>query len=400
MGMSSRERVLAAINHREPDRIPIDLGSTRNSTIEVGLYTRLRDHLGIESDPAKVLDVHFMTAWLEHPVIEALGIDVLTVPRLTWSFGLRVDDWRPWQLEDGTPVQMPANFAPEIDVDGTIRLYLNGELVGKKDPANISFDRMRDFKMHDVLPPVDSFDLPVFSEEELSWRRRWAHTLRAKTDKALVGDFGAVLGRWGSYQEWLYTLAADPDYVLAFYERKIENLLYNMELYAQAVGDNIDIVWLGEDYGTQQGMMLSPKMFNEMVAPYYRQLFDWVHENTGWKILFHCCGAIYPIIDTLIKLGVDILNPVQATAAGMQPEKLKVEFGDRLVFWGGGIDTQTVLPFGSPEEVRKQVEHRVQTFGPGGGFVFAASHNIQSDVPVENLLTMYEAVREYGQYPL
>jgi uroporphyrinogen decarboxylase len=400
MGMSSRERVLAVINHREPDRVPIDLGGTRNSSIEVGLYTRLRDHLGIEGDPAKVLDVHYMTAWLEHPVIEALGIDVLTVPRLTWSFGLRADRWRPWKLPDSTPVQMPANFDPVIEPDGGLSLYKEGKLVGRKAASNPSFDRMSDFEIHESLPPVESFHLPVFSDEELTWRRHWAETLRAETEKALIGDFGAVLGRWGSYQEWLYTIAADPEYVLAFYKRKIENLLTDMQLYAQAVGDKIDILWLGEDYGTQQGLMISRTMFNQMVAPHYKRLFDWVHQHTQWKILFHCCGAIYPIIGTLIECGVDILNPVQLTARGLDPNKLKEEFGDRLVFWGGGIDTQTILPFGSPEEIREQVKQRIQTFGPGGGFVFAASHNIQSDVPLENLLAMVEAIREYGQYPL
>ena len=146
--------------------------------------------------------------------------------------------------------------------------------------------------------------------------------------------------------------------------------------------------------------MIAPKMFDEMIAPYYKRVIDWVHENTSWKLFFHCCGAIYPIIDTLIECGVDILNPVQTTAAGMDPAKLKAEFGDRLTFWGGGIDTQTVLPFGSPGEVRAQVRERIQSFGTGGGFVFSPVHNIQEKVPVDNLLAMYEAVHKYGQYPL
>jgi uroporphyrinogen-III decarboxylase len=188
--------------------------------------------------------------------------------------------------------------------------------------------------------------------------------------------------------------------VRAFYERKVENVLTNLRLYAQAVGDNLDVVWFGEDFGTQKGMMISPQVFNDLVAPYYRRIWEWVHTSTTWKVFFHSCGGIYPIIDTLINSGVDILNPVQVTAAGMDATRLKREFGDRVCFWGGGIDTQTVLPFGTPDEVRAQVRERIRTLGAGGGFVFATVHNIQGDVPVENVLAMVQAVREFGHYPL
>jgi len=400
MSMSSRERVLAAIDHREPDRVPIDLGGTRVTSIEPGLYTRLREQLEVRGDPVKVLDVWQMLAWVEQPVVEALGVDVLPVPRLIQDFGMRIDAWRPWQLDDGTLVQMPANFEPVTDEDGSLCIYQDGELVGKKVPASPFFDRMVEFKVYDPLPPIESFKMPMFTDKDLAWRRHWAETLRAQTDKALMGEFGPILGRWGSYQEWMYTIAANPDYVIAYYERKVENLLANLKLYADAVGDNIDIIWWGEDFGTQTGLMISPRMFNQMVAPYYKRLFDWVHTHTAWKVFFHCCGAIYPIIGTWIDCGVDILNPVQTTAAGMEPKKLKTEFGDRLVFWGGGIDTQTVLPFGTLDEIREQVQERIRIFGPGGGFVFNPTHNIQSDVTVDRLLAMFQAVHDYGQYPL
>jgi hypothetical protein len=346
------------------------------------------------------MDVWQMLAWVELPVVDALGVDVLPVPRLIQDFGMRLDGWRPWRLDDGTPVQMPVNFDPVPHEDGSLCLYLDGELVAKKAAASPYFDRMIEFKVYDPLPPVEEFSLPLFTDEDLQSRWHWAEKLRAETDRALIGGFGPILGRWGSYQEWLYTIAADPDYVLAFYELKTQNLLANMKLYAQAVGDNIDVVWLGEDFGTQQGLMISPKMFKEMVAPYYKRLFDWVHDHTSWKVFFHCCGGIYPIIDTLINCGVDILNPVQTEAAGMDPVRLKAEFGDRLVFWGGGIETQRVLPTGSREEIQAQVRERIKIFGPGGGFVFAPTHNIQQDVSPDNVLAVYEAVQEFGQYPL
>jgi uroporphyrinogen decarboxylase len=398
--MNSRERVLAAVEHREPDRVPLDLGGTRNTAIEPRLYMRLRERLGLDGEPARVMDVWQMLAWVEQPVIEALGVDCLPVPKLEMEFGLRVDAWRPWRLDDGTAVQMPANFAPVAAEDGSLELYLAGEVVAKKTPSSIYFDRMIEFKVYDPLPPVETWPMPLFSDEELAWRRHWAETLRRETDKALLGDFGRILGRWGSYQEWMYTIAADPAYVLAFYERKTESLLANLRLYRDAVGDNIDMICFGEDFGTQAGLMISPRMFRQMVAPYYKRLFDWIHANTAWRVFFHCCGAIYPIIETFIECGVDILNPVQTTAAGMDAARLKAEFGGRLAFWGGGIDTQTVLPFGTPDEVRAQVCERIRIFGPGGGFVFNPIHNIQSDVPLDNLCVMYDAVREHGRYPL
>lgn len=399
MGLTSRERVMRSISHQQPDRVPLDLGGTRVTGIEPGAYSRLRRALGLNGDPPQVVDVWQMLAWVELPLVEALGADVLPVPYLTGPFGMRVDDWQPWRLDDGEPVQMPANFAPMHDAEGNLRLFLDGDLVALKTASSPYFDRMVEFKVYDPLPPVESWTMPILTDEELTWRRDWAERLRRNTDKALVGDFGHILGRWGSYQEWMYTIAADPDYVRAFYERKVESLLRNLALYRDAVGDNIDIIWLGEDFGTQKSLMISPRMFQQIVAPYYRRVFDWVHQHTAWKVFFHCCGAIYPIIGTLIECGIDILNPVQTTAAGMEPERLKAEFGDRLAFWGGGIDTQTVLPFGSQDEIRSQVHERVRIFGPGGGFVFSPIHNIQGDVSTERILAMYEALREVSDYP-
>ncbi len=400
MAMSSRERVLVALSHREPDRVPIDLGAECNTGIAAGTYARLRQRLGINDPPVRVHDVEQMMAWVEMPVMQALGVDVLAVPRLLQSYGTRIDAWRPWQLADGTKVEVPGNFAPVSEPDGSLSLYLNGELVARKAPTSNYFDRMVEFKVYDPLPPVESFTLPVYSDEELEWARRCAQTLRAETDKALLGESGLALTRWGSHQEWLYTLAADPDYVRAFNERKTDNLLTNIRLYAQAVGDNIDIIGFGQDFGTQRGLMISPQAFDDLIAPYHKRLFDWVHANTRWKVFFHCCGAIYPIIGALIDCGVDILNPVQTSAVGMDPAQLKAEFGDRLVFWGGGVDTQRVLPHGTPDEVRAQVRERIRILGPGGGFVFNQVHNIQEDVPVDNVLAMLDAVHTYGRYPL
>jgi uroporphyrinogen decarboxylase len=399
--MSSRERVIAAINHQEPDRVPVDLGGSRATSIAIGAYARLLEHLGFDVDRPKVMDVWQMLAWVEEPVLAALEVDVLPVPRLIQDFQMRMDEWTPWELvEDGTPVWMPGGFDPAVEKDGSLSLHVDGEPVAKKVPSSPYFDRLLDLRMSYDLPDLDSIQLPLLDDDELAWRRQWAGTLRAETDKALLGDFGFNLGRWGSYGEWFFGIAAEPGYTRAWYDLKIENLMANIELYAQAVGDNIDIVWLMEDFGTQKGMMISPQTFDQMIAPYYKRLFDWIHENTSWKIFFHSCGGITPIIDTLIECGMDILNPVQITATGMEADKLKDRFGDRITFWGGGIDTQTVLPFGTTEEISEQVRERIQILGPGGGFVFSTCHNIQYDVAPENIMTMFRAVQEYGEYPV
>jgi hypothetical protein len=346
------------------------------------------------------MDVWQMISWVDQPVVQALGADVLPVPRRFMEFGMRLDGWRPWQLEDKTPVQMPMTFDPIEQNDGSLLLYLNGKPVAMQVPGSPYFDNLIETSMEFIPPPVDSIPLKPFNEEELEWRQQWAETLYAETDKALVGDFGVNLGRWGSYQEWLYMIAADPAWVRTWYDRKIELLLTDIQLYFQAVGDRIAAIYLMEDFGTQNSMLISPKVFRELVAPYYKRLFSWIHTNTRWKVFFHTDGAVYPIINDLIDCGIDILNPPQTNAKGMHPQKLKADFGDRLAFWGAGIETQDLLPFGTKEEIRTQVKDRINTFGRGGGYVFSTIHNIQCDVPIKNLVTLYEAYQEFGHYPL
>jgi uroporphyrinogen decarboxylase len=400
MSMSSRERVLTAVNLQEPDRIPLDLGGARVTTIDPLVLTGLKEKLGVGRDPVRVMDVWQMMSWVDREVVDILGVDVLPVPRLVMEFGMRLDGWVSWHLENGTLVQMPATFEPVQQDDGSLLLYLNDMPVAMKVPSSPYFDNLIEMSMRFTPPPVDSIPLESFSDEELEWRRQWAETLRAETDKALMGDFGMNLGRWGSYQEWLYHIAANPDWTRSWYDRKCELLMNNIKLYAQAVGENIDLIYLMEDFGTQDSMLISPQMFEKMVAPYYNRFFDWIHENTSWKIFFHTDGAVYPIIDKLIEIGIDILNPPQTNAKGMNPKRLKTEFGDRLAFWGAGIETQDVLPFGTKEEIRAQVKERIQIFGPGGGYVFSTIHNIQRDVPIENVQAMFEAFQQFAHYPI
>jgi len=192
-----------------------------------------------------------------------------------------------------------------------------------------------------------------------------------------------------------------PEYIKEIYSRQTEAAIENLKLYRQAVGDRISVIFMsGTDFGSQRGEMISPDIYRRLYLPFHKRMNDWVHANTTWKTFFHCCGSIYHLIPSFIEAGVDILNPVQCSAANMDPQRLKDEFGDRVVFWGGGIDTQKTLPFGTPDEVRAQAAERIRIFAPGGGYVFNAIHNIQAKTPVENIAAMFEAAREHGRYSL
>jgi hypothetical protein len=407
MMMDSRQRVLSAIDHQPVDRVPLDLGGTRVTSIHPTALASLRQELGLEYEPPKVMDVWQMVAWVDQPVAQALGVDVLPVPRLNMEFGMRLDRWMNWELPlIGSPqvgvaygrptsVRISERFAPRVETDGRLLLYLGDKPVAVMVPGSAYFDALIEQSMRYSPPSLESLPLSPFSDEELAWRRQWAETLRSETDKFLMGDFGVNLGRWGSYQEWLLHIAANPEWTLAWYERKVELLLQDVQLYYEAVGENIDGIYLMEDFGTQDSMLVSPTMWRKMIKPFYQRFFTWIKQNTGWKIFFHSDGAIYPIIQDLIEIGVDILNPPQTNAKGMEPQRLKNEFGDRLTFWGAGVETQDVLPFGRPDQVRGQVLERMKIFSPGGGYVFSTIHNIQHDVPIENILAVYAAYREF-----
>jgi uroporphyrinogen decarboxylase len=401
--MNSRERILAAIAHQETDRVPLDIGGTRVTSIHPAPYGVLCRHLGMEELlPPQMMDMWQMLVWVDRGMADALGADCLPVPRLVMEFGLRLDSYRPWNLPEWTArgenmlVRMPANFQPEKQQDGSLLLYHCGEPAACMVPGSYYFDATIEASMRIEPPLLNEIILEDFSEEELKWRRTWAETLRRETDRFLIGDFGANLGRFGSYQEWLYHIAANPEFTLGWYEKKTAWLLKNVKRYYHAVQNNIDGIYLMEDFGTQNSMLVSPDMWRKMIKPFYKRLFSWIKDHTEWKIFFHSCGAVRPIIPDLIELGVDMLNPIQSSALGMEPSGLKRDFGDQITFWGAGVETQDVFPHGSAEEVRQQVRERLGIFRPGGGYVFGAGHNIQCDIPAENLIAFFEAYREFS----
>jgi uroporphyrinogen-III decarboxylase len=269
----------------------------------------------------------------------------------------------------------------------------------------------------DNLDPADNLqEYGPISDAELDHYRNLAEGLYTQTDKALFGQFpgtafgdiAAVPGTWlrepagiRDVAEWYVSTVTRPDYLHAVFERQAEIALANLARCYEAVGDRVTVVYMtGTDFGMQTGPFMSPDTYRRLYQPFHKALNDWVHAHTPWKVFMHTCGSVIKLIPDFIEAGFDILNPVQCSATGMEPSELKRRFGDQIVFWGGGVDTQHTLPFGTPDEVRREVQERIRAFGPGGGFVFNPIHNVQAQTPIENLMAMLETLREYGHYPL
>ena len=421
--ITSRERIHTALEHREPDRIPLDLGSTPVTGMHVSAVYRLRQALGLDAPgtPVKVIEPFQMLGEIKSDLIEALGVDAVPLTSPKTFFGFRNENWKPWTTFDGTPVLVPEGFNTDPEPNGDILLYPEGDKSvppsGRMPRGGWYFDAII------RQPPIDESKLNVednleefgpISDEDLAYFASEADRLYRETDKAIVANFGGtsfgdialVPAPWlknprgiRDVEEWYISTVTRRDYVYRVFERQCEIALANLERLYQAVGDKVSVIFVtGTDFGAQNGPFISPKVYRELYAPFHRQVNDWVHRNTSWKTFIHSCGAVEPLIEDFIAVGFDILNPVQTSAAGMVPSELKQRYGDRITFWGGGVDTQRTLPFGTPDEVREQVRERIRIFGKGGGFVFNTVHNVQGNVPVENLLAMYETVREYGKY--
>lgn len=400
--MNSRERVLAALDHREADRVPIDLGGTRQSGIAAAAYYQLKQHLGLNT-ATRVFDLYQMLAEVEEPLLKRFGADVVNLNRPAVIFGIRNEGWKPWQLMDGTPVEVPGGFNPVTEPNGDLVLLdAHGKPFARMPRGGFYFDRLDTYPGAAHADP-DTLELPLLSTEECDYLNAGAEAYWQHGDRAVVVAMGPPyelffgLGT-GDFTGWMMTLATEPDYVRALYEKLVEAWLENLRRLYDAVGDRVQIVQFNDDLGTEYGPFLSVNMFRELVMPYYKRGLDWIHQNTGWKVFMHNDGAIFDFVPTLIEMGVDILNPVQTSAKGMDPEKLKRAFGDRIVFWGGACDSQSTLAFGTPEEVAREVEENLRILAPGGGYVLGAVHNIQAGVPPENVVALFKAALAAGMY--
>ena len=400
--MNSRERVLAAVEHRQPDRVPIDFGATRQSGIMAAACHQLKKRLGIDTETF-VYDIYQMLAEVEQEVRARMHSDAVAIFFKRVAFGVPNQGRKRWKLNDGTPVMVSQAFNPEIDREGNYYIRSSsGERIAHMPQGGYYFDSLETGPGAAHLDP-DKWSIPPLPEDELRFIQQQARCWREETDYAVIAEMPQVelfsgLGK-GGFSEWMITLMTEENYVRELYEKAIEGMIANFDLYYQAVGDRIDIVKFNDDFGMQTGEFAHPDLYRSLVLPYYKKYIDHIKsKNPAFKIFQHCCGSIFNILGDMIETGVDIINPVQTSAENMAPQKLKDTFGDRVCFWGGGVENQRILPFGTSEEVAAQAAERVKIFKPGGGFVFGAIHNIQQNTPPENILAAFDTAYEKGAY--
>jgi len=423
--MTSRERVARALNHQEPDRLPLDLGASPTTGMQVSSVYLLRQTLGLDppGTPVKVAEPYQMLGEIKPDLMEALGVDVVPLPGPKTMFGFRNEGWKPWTLFDGTPVLVPEAFNTDPEPDGSILMYPEGDRSvppsARMPKEGFYFDSLkRQAPIDDSkLNPEDNLEeFGPISDADLAYFAREAKRLYDGTDKAILANFGGmafgdialVPAPWLKHpkgirdvEEWYVSTISRRDYIYKVFERQCEIGLANLEKIFKVVGNRVAAVFVtGTDFGAQHGSFISPKAYRDLYQPFHKAVNDWIHKNTTWKSFIHSCGSVWNLYSDFIAAGFDIHNPVQCSAANMDPRRLKQTYGDRITFWGGGVDTQRTLPFGTPDEVRAEVHERISIFGAGGGFVFNTTHNVQARIPRENLLALYEAVRDYGRYPL
>lgn len=417
--MTRRERVICALNHQRPDLIPLDLGATAVSGISASSLYRLRAALGLEQRPVRVHEPFQMLGQVDDDVLDALGVDIVGLSGDSTFFGFPARDWKPFTLFDGTPVRVPGGFNTDLAPDGSLYQYPQGDRTlapsGRMPAGGFYHDALERQEPYDeasLKPEEWVRDMyQIFSDEELRQLEQRARQLYENTDRAIIGNFGQ--GSFGdiayvpgtaiprpkgirAVADWYMATKLYPWYVRGIFELQLEIALKNLELYRQAVGERIVAVFIsGTDFGSQTGAFISPQSYRELFKPFHKAINDWVHTHTNWKTFYHSCGSMIALYDEFVDAGVDIVNPVQISATGMEPETLKQRWGDVLTFWGAGVDTQHMLPFGTPEQIAEQVHRHIEILGRGGGFVFNTVHNIQSAIPVENLVALFDAFARY-----
>lgn len=416
--MNSRERVSAMLSHRTPDAIPIDFGSTAITGMHVSCVAALRDHYGLEQRPIRVHEPYQMLGLIDEDLKQAIGVDVEGYYGTETMFGFPIRDWKPFVMNDGLEVHVPGKFNTTKDENGDTLLYPRGNTSappsGRMPNDGYFFDaivRQQEYDDEHLNAADNLEEFRPITQSELDEIELGVDDAAA-TGRAVMANFGGT--SFGDIAlvpgvniehpkgirdiaPWYMALVAHPDYIHEVFSKQTDIALGNLAKIHARVGEKVDVIMIcGTDFGTQTSSFCSVNTFNELWFPYYKQVNDWVHANTTWKTFKHSCGSVQKFLDPFIECGFDVLNPVQCSAKNMEPEDLKEKFGRDLVFWGGGVDTQQTLPFGTPEEVREQVLRRCEVFSSEGGFMFGAIHNVQARTPLPNIVAMIEAVHEFN----
>lgn len=417
----SRERLRQTLNHEEPDSVVVDMGSTAISGIHANALASLRDALGLEKRKVKICEPLQLLGEVEEDLREKLHLDCVDVSAGYNMFGFSNAGRKPWKLQNGLEVDVPTDFNTTVGPDGRTYLYPQGDTsapasaVMPKDgfffdnitrgnsgcPEDGERSARKDFE----------HDFGLLSEEQLRFMEERCNYYYNETKYGIVysgaiaslGDFALIPGPNVKHPQGIRELTdfmmagtLCPGYLHELFDMQTEYAIKNAELIYQACGDKIQAIYVsGADFGIQSGPYMSLDAYREFYKPYHTKINHWIHEHTGWKTFFHSCGAVADFLQDFHEAEVDILNPVQLSAAGMDGKMLKEKWGDKFVFWGGGVDTQKTLPFGTPEEVYREVTERLKLFSKGGGFVFNTVHNIQANVPIENICAMFQALDNF-----
>ncbi len=414
-----KERLISALQHQGSCRIPVDLGGTAVTGIHILIVEKLRQHYGLKLKPVKLTEPYQMLGEIEEDLMEAMGVDVMGLTPEKNMFGFRNSGWKPFITPWKQEILVPGDFNVKKAPDGGLLMSPEGDLSlppsARMPTDSYFFDAVIRQKPLDEasLDPEDNLEeFTYLTSADLEYWSAMAEKARISTRGIIATFGGTALGDIAlvpamqlrdpkgirDISEWYMSTIARTDYIHRVFEKQTDIAVANYEKLAPVMGDTVDAVFIcGTDFGTQSSQFCSPETFNELYAPYYKKINDWIHQNTGWKTFKHSCGAVEPFMQLFIDAGFDIINPVQINAAGMDPVHLKKEYGDHIVFWGGGIDTQITLPFSTPGEVKKQVLKNCEVFSVNGGFVFNTVHNIQANVPVENVVAMLEALKEFNR---
>lgn len=413
----SRDKVRSALNHRNTGSVPVDFGATAVTGIHCRIVEALRNYYGLEPRPVKIVDAFQMLGEVDAELAEKIGVDCIGIGGPKDIFDLDVTRMREQTTPWGQLVLVPEAMDLTPDAQGDVYVYAGGD---KSYPPSAvmpkgcyfinAIERQHPIDEEQLNPEDNVEEFGLLTEGDLAYYR--SETNKAyQTGRAVVASFGgtalgdvAFVPGMGLKQpkgirsvvEWYMSTAMRQDYLHQVFEKEIDIAIANYEKLWAALGDKIEVVLTcGTDFGSQESQFCSIDTFRELWLPHYRRMNDWIHQHTTWKIFKHSCGAIIPILPGLIEAGFDIINPVQINAKDMDSRRLKEEFGSRLTFWGGGVDTQKILPFGTPDEIRRHVKEQCEILGRDGGFVFNAVHNIQANAPVENVVAMFDALKDF-----
>jgi hypothetical protein len=415
---TSRLRLATALSHQQPDRVPVDFGSTAVTGMHVSAVTRLRQRLLGQNDYlVRVIEPYQMLGEIDDSLRAALGIDVVGVTPRKSIFGTQVGNWKEFTLFEGTRCLVSGDFNITPAPDGGWLIYPEGDTSvppsGHMPQGGYFFDAIvrQDPIDEGKLNPEDNLEeFGLLSEADLAYYREKKAWLEQHPETGCIlvvpgtafGDIALVPAPWLKHTkgirdiaEWYVSTKTRRDYVQAIFEKQCEIALQNINTLIDLFGDLVQAAFItGTDFGTQRGPFISVNSYRDLFKPFHRKVNDLIHRRSHWKTFIHSCGSVYALIPDFLEAGFDILNPVQCSATDMEAPRLKHEFGDRFVFWGGGVDTQKTMAFGTPDQVYAEVRERIDIFNEKGGFVFNAVHNIQGNTPVDNIEALFRAIRD------